>query len=279
MMRGWCPRVALAALVLIVAACGGKTRAEIRFTTLPGEGTKTDDSGLRVEAPKTRGRVGGYVFAQAGLGADAQLVGPYSVKPGKPLSINDIPPGRYDRLVVYYLPELPASEGANALPVQAESDDAFREALAQRSVTEGLFRDGAAYALFGPIEFKHGERKILQATLVPVTSRVYPADVDASLPCPDTAGKVRREFVRLEPGAHTSVFLNCSLFDGKGITYVGTVSLYDAVGNRLDSMTIHKDVSDDTPFSALFPLQPGVTHYLYLEYEAVGGRILDLSYF
>jgi len=279
MVRGLSRLVALGALVFVVVACGGKTRTEIRFTTLPGEGTKTDDSGLRVEAPKTRGRVGGYAFAQVGLGPDARLFGPYPVKPGKPLSLNDIPPGQYDRLAVYYLPELPAREVSSALTVQAETDEAFREALALQTRTEGLFRDGAAYALFGPLDFKPGERKILQATLIPLTSRVYAADVEAFLPCLDTAGEVRREFVRLEPGAHTSVFLNCSRFDGKGMTYVGTVSLYDAAGNRLDSMTIHKDVSDDTPFSALFPLQPGATHYLYLEYVAEGGRILDLSYF
>ena len=251
-----------------------KTRLEIRFSSLFGETPSRTPSGFDSNAPAPAVPATGFVYIQTSYDSSAAILGPYQVKPGDSLVCSDLPPGQYNRLVLYYSPEpvfLP--------PVNASDDRDFWSRMNTSAIASGTFKDSGAASLFGDIAIGGKGRKIIQATLIPFTNLVFKADSPEVPVSAETAGRIRKQFIRIEGGASESLYVMLSMYNGEGITYAGTLSLYNVAGGLLDSKALNTPITEDLPSSVLFALPPGAPAYLYIEYSAKGNRPFGLSFF
>ncbi len=262
-----------AAILFVLTSCAfGKPKTEVRFTMLPGEIPSVTPSGFDSTAPAPLAPAGGFVYIQTGFGLDALVLGPYPVKPGKPLICTDIPAGTYPRIALFYSPEPVAF-----VPVIASDDRDFWNKVNMSEFATGIFHDGGAAVLFGDLQIKG--LKVLQATFIPISRLLFDAADPVAPAAADTAGLLRKQFIRIQGGTFTSIYVMLSLFNDEGITYAGTLSLYDVGGVLVDTKALNRPITADLPASVLFNLQPGIPYFLYLEYRAKGNRKLDLSYF
>lgn len=265
------------ALSLAFFSCSSDGGLELSFSTIPGEGPPKSDSGLEIVTTEPVVPAGGVLYVHTG----DSVLGPYKVQPRVPLHIKDFPIGSFERLALYYLPEpIDPSRGTTVdLPSPSSSFDELYQAVSSPRVCRDLFADAGAVAQLEGVTVSRGKKAHHSVTLQPLSATVYSADTEVSPPCPDSNGKVVKRFVRLDPRGAESVYVMISSFDGAGIFYAGTFSLYAADGTRLDTATFNREISEDTPMSALFYFPQGETFYLYAEYISRGNRVLPLFYY
>lgn len=281
-------RRALAALVsissvLLAASCGREAGIEFRFASLPGEVPALNDAGFDNKVPAPAVPAGGVVYIHTGDALDGTtgpILGPYAVTPGSPLTISDFPAGAYERLALYYLPAaIPESKGASGLPAPPADPAEFWKATAAPEIAGGLLGDGGAVALFADITVKKGKKLLLETALIPLSSKVFSASSEEVLICPDSGGSVVKQFIRLDSEGAKSIYIMLSNFDGEGIMYAGTISLYGTNGARLETKTFNKEIASDSPESLLFNLPEGQSSWLYIEYVSSGNRGFPFFYF
>lgn len=269
--------IVMAFVVGLFAFTGCSPKLEVRFSSLPGQVPQFSKGGFENKVPAPVTPAGGFVYIQTGLDEKASVLGPYAVTPGSALIVPDFPKGEYKRLVLLYTPSVPSPTG---LPLTAESDAEFWEKAAAAGFAGELYQDSAAAALFGDIKMKPGRKTILQASLVPLTSMVFNVETQESPLFSDTAGAVCKRFIKLETGTAASVYATLSTFDGEGLVYAGTISLYAADGTLVDTKNFNKHIDEDLPEAVLFSFhgQKG-PFYLYLEYIATGSRRIPLVFY
>ncbi len=264
------------AFVLLAGSCGREAGIEIRFNSLPGEVPALNDAGFDNKVPPPAVPAGGVVYIHTGK----DVLGPYAVTPGSPLRIREFPAGAYERLALYYLPAaIPDSPGPGSLPAPLADPAEFWNATAAPEVAGSLLGDSGAVALFADIEVKRGRKLVLEAVLIPLSSKVFSAASDDILICPDSGGAVRKHFIKLDSAGAQSLYIMLSNLDGEGIVYAGTISLYGANGARLETKTFNKEIGTDTPESILFNLPSTGDSWLYFEYKSVGNRGFPFFYF
>lgn len=298
---------AVRALLVGVALCGValfascSSKLVIRFASLPGDVPVIAKNGFENHVPAPAEPAGGVVYIQTGLSADAAVFGPFAVEPGKDLVIRGFPAKKYDNLALFYAPKplpspeedassvAPAKKGekpgrvlprtVTGLPISAESPGAFWDRTASPEVALGVFQDAGAVALFGKTTVHLFRKTVLGARLIPLSSTVFSAVDGALPPSPDTAGKVRKQFIKIDGRNSKSIYVMLSNYQGKGVVYAGTVCLYGCDGSVLDTKTFNHHIPEDLPESVLFKLPEAGDSWLYVEYISAGDTKLPLFFY
>ncbi|HNY16152.1 MAG TPA: hypothetical protein PK542_06260 [Treponemataceae bacterium] len=298
---------ALRALLVGIALCGAalfascSSKLVVHFASLPGDVPVIAKNGFENHVPAPAEPAGGVVYIQTGLSADSAVFGPYPVEPGKDLVIKGFPAKKYDNLALFYAPKpLPSPEGDSSdgtpakangtpsrvqsikvtgLPISAESPGAFWERTASSEVALGVFQDSGAVALFGKTTVHLFRKTVLGARLIPLSSTVFSALDGALPPSPDTAGKVRKQFIKIDGRNSKSLYVMLSNYQGKGVVYAGTVCLYGCDGSILDTKTFNHHIPEDLPESVLFKLPDACDSWLYVEYISAGDTKLPLFFY
>jgi hypothetical protein len=289
MNRGTLRTIALAASLAtslvaatFLASCTLSTTADVSFAFMPGEIPAYTAAGFDNNAPAPRSPAGGFVYARlvrSGGDGSPETLGPFAVSPGVPFVPEGLSAGKYSSLVLYYSPEPLAEESVRALPALQGPVADFWRAVADPAVSKGILNDSGAVAVYADLKIKRFRKNHLEAALIPLSSALFSA-VDGVQPaCPDSGGKIVKRFIRLAPGQSQSLYVMLTNFDGMGMTYVGTVSLYSAAGGCVDTKNLNRPITPDAPESILFTMTGEETLYLYVEYEALGDRPLGLFFF
>lgn len=290
--------------VLAAALCAASftscsSKIVVRFSSLPGLVPAIAKSGFENHVPSPVEPAGGFVYVQTGLADTSPVYGPFPVEPGKDLVVQGLPSGAYDHIALFYAPaplaQADDSAGAEAkgsdkkntvqtvhvagLPVVAGNEGEFWEKTASVEVAGDVFHDTGAVALFGKTKIHFFGKSVLGARLIPLSATVF-SSVDAVLPpCPDSAGKVRKQFIKIDGGTSQSLYVMLSNYQDKGIVYAGTIALYGGDGSLLDTKTFNRHLPEDLPESVLFKLPESGTAWLYAEYIAVGDTKIPLFFY
>ncbi len=294
-----CALTVLAAALCVASFTSCSSKVVVRFSSLPGLIPAIAKSGFENHVPSPAEPAGGVVYVQTGLADTSPVYGPFPVEPGKDLVVQGLPYGTYDHLALFYAPApLAQAEDAAAagskggerrntlrtvnvsgLPVVAGNDGEFWEKTASPEVAGDIFHDTGAVALFGKTKIRFFGKRVLGARLIPLSATVF-SSVDASLPpCPDSAGKVRKQFIKIDGGTSQSLYVMLSNYQDKGIVYAGTIALYGGDGSILDTKTFNRHLPEDLPESVLFKLPESGTAWLYAEYIAAGDTKIPLFFY
>lgn len=296
--------ISRALTVLAAALCAASftscsSRVVVRFSSLPGLVPAIAKSGFENHVPAPAEPAGGVVYVQTGTSDNSPVYGPFPVEPGKDLVVQGIPFGSYDHIALFYVPSPLAQSDATAdagtkggvkktvvrpvhvagLPVVAGNDGEFWEKTASPEISGDVFHDTGAVALFGKTKLHFYHKTVLGARLIPLSATVF-SSVDAVLPpCPDSAGKVRKQFIKIDGGTSKSLYVMLSNYQEKGIVYAGTIALYGGDGTLLDTKTFNRHLPEDLPESVLFKLPESGTAWLYAEYIAAGDTKIPLFFY
>lgn len=290
---------ALAAVIAVFGftfvSCTSKV--VVRFGALPGDIPKYANSGFENHVPEPIEPAGGFVYLQTGIDGDPSVFGPFAVTPGADLVIKGLPSGKYEHLALFYSPvplavadaQEPAGDSRkkdvlspvriSGLPVVAANPAEFWDVTGSAPVAGALFRDSGAVALFGKTKIRAIRKTVLGARLIPLSSTAFLSSGGTLPPCPDTAGRVYKRFVKLDSGNAKKVYVMLSNYQGKGITYVGTVSLYGCDGSILETKNFNHRIPEDLPDAVLFNMPENGASWLYVEYIASGDSSLNLFYY
>ncbi len=268
----------------LVSGCSFKATTDVSFAFMPGEIPAFTAAGFDNKAPLPLSPAGGFVYLRALTEvrgqANAELtLGPFLVSPGVPFVPEGLGPGTYRYVALYYAPEALDPALVSGLPLPGDDRAAFWAFVAEPAVSRDILKDSGAVALFGDLKIKRFRANHLEAALIPLTSERFAASDGLQPQCPDTGGAVRKRFIRLEPAAASSLYVMLTNFDGAGITYAGTVSLYSASGGCIETKNLNRLITPDTPESLLFTMPGDELLYLYVEYVAAGNRPLGLFFF
>ncbi len=289
--RAESPRVSRAAFGLALFAilssafgCSLDTTTDVRFAFMPGEVPAFNSAGFDNKAPAPLSPPGGVVYLRALKitrgGTDGELsLGPFPVAPGLPFVPEGLEPGNYRYVALYYAPAAIDPAVVANLPLPGEDRAAFWDTAAAPAVSRDILDDSGAVALFADLKIRRFRPNHLEAALVPLTSERFAAADGVQPPCPDTGGAVRKRFIRLDPSSAGSLYVMLTNFDGAGITYAGTVSLYTASGGCVETKNLNRPITPDSPESILFTMTGDESLYLYVEYVAAGNRPLGLFFF
>lgn len=270
--------VCAVALISIVS-CGLVSDPQVAFVSIPGEISQYTAAGFDNSVAESRFPAGGFVYVVASLKGSVLRKGPLPLTPGKDFALSGLPRGSYDTVLLYYTPEQLDQDAVDRLPLPGEDLSAFWELVSATPVAGDLLNNSGALALFKDFTISLFRRTRVEATLVPLSSILF-IGPDGSPPrCPDTADAMRKQFFRLEPNGAASLYVMLSNFDGAGIVYAGSVSLYSASGKKLETHAFNRDITPEGPESVLFTLPFDAVSYLYLEYAAKGDRALPVFYF
>lgn len=269
--------VCVAGMSLVSCRNGGETI--VQFVSVPGEIPLYNEAGFDNRVPESRVPSGGYIYTVGTSKGETVRLEPLALVPGTDLVLSGLRSGLYEYLALYYSPELLAPEAAWRLPLPGTVPEEFWLVAGADPVAEELLDNSGAVALFQDLSVRWIRKKKIEAALVPLSSEIFQGPAGNPPRCPDTNGEVRKQFVRLEPNGAGRIYVMLSNFDGEGIVYAGTVSLYSTSGAKLESKTFNRDIPPDNPESVMFTLPFDDVSYLYLEYAAKGSRALPLYYF
>ncbi|HHU36769.1 MAG TPA: hypothetical protein GXZ47_06025 [Treponema sp.] len=265
--------------ILFFVSCGTETEVLVHFVSIPGEVSQYNEAGFDNTVPESRCVAGGFVYAIASRKGETLRKGPFPLTPGEEFILFGLPRGTYDAVLLYYSPERLSQDAVDQLPLPSDSFEAFWDLVASPEVAEVLLNNSGAVAVFKDLKVKWPRKTTVGASLIPLSSNKFIGPEGAPPRCVDTAGAIRREFIRLEPNGAQSLYVMISNFDGDGIVYAGTVALFSAAGEKLETHTYNCDISPNGAESLLFTLPFDEVSYLYLEYAAQGDRALPLFYF
>ncbi len=276
--------LAVCALAATLSGCALKPTTDVGFAFMPGEIPAFNAAGFDNNAPAPLSPPGGVVYVRAiravrGRGAVETTLGPFAVTPGQTFVPEGLQPGLYRYLALYYAPEALDPSAVSRLPLPGENRAAFWEEASAPAVSRDILNDSGAVALFADLKVRRFRANHLEAALVPLTSELFAARDGTQPACPDTGGAVRKRFIMLEPGTTGSLYVMLTNFDGAGITYAGTVSLYTASGGCVETKNLNRPITPDSPESLLFTMTGDERLYLYVEYVAAGNRPLGLFFF
>ena len=262
-----------------LVSCAGKSGVPVHFVSIPGEISRYNDAGFDNRVPESRVQAGGYIYAVGSRKGKTIRLEPLPLVPGEEFRVSGLQSGTYTMLALYYSPELLDETAADQLPLPGESPDEFWSLVSSSDVAETLLANSGAVALFKDFPVRWIRKPLVEAALVPLSSERFEGPDGAPPRCPATNGLVKKQFFRLEPNGAERIYVMLSNFDGAGIVYAGTVSLYSASGAKLETKTFNRDIPADGPESVMFTLPLDSVSYLYLEYAAEGDRALPLFYF
>lgn len=271
------PLALICAAGLFLVSCGSDTI--VRFVSVPGEIPQYNDAGFDNRVPESRVPSGGYIYVVGTTKGETIRLEPLPLAPGKDFVLSGLQAGRYDFLALYYSPALLSGEAAARLPLPGLVPEEFWILAGSDPVARDLLANSGAVALFQDLSVRRIRKKRVEAALVPLSTDLFEGPVGTPPRCPDTKGEIRKKFVRLVPKGANRIYVMLSNFDGEGIVYAGTVSLYSASGAKLESKTFNRDIPADGPESVIFTLPFDDVSYLYLEYASQGERALPLYYF
>ncbi len=287
----------VAAVLSAVFFVSCTTKVVVRFDALPGDVPRYSNSGFENHVPEPIEPAGGFVYLQSGIDGDASVYGPFAVVPGKELEIIGLPAGKYEHLAFFYTPvplavsgEPEAASGsrkkgglkpirAEGLPVVAANPAEFWDRTASPPIAGDLFGDSGAVALFGKTKIRRLGKRVFGARLIPLSATVFSPSVGALPPCSDSAGRVQKKFVKIDAGGAKKIYVMLSNYQGRGITYAGTVSLYGGDGSILETKNFNHHIPEDLPDAVLFNLPETGASWLYVEYIAAGESSLNLFYY
>jgi hypothetical protein len=287
--------VAAALSAVFFVSC--TTKVVVRFDALPGDVPRYANSGFENHVPEPIEPAGGFVYLQTGIDGDVSVFGPFAVTPGKDLEITGLPAGKYEHLAFFYtpVPLVPSGEPEAAnesrkkgglkpirvagLPIEAANPAAFWDLTASAPVAGDLFGDSGAVALFGKTKIRPFGKRVFGARLIPLSATAFSPTVGALPTCSDSAGRVQKKFVKLDSGGAKKIYVMLSNYQGRGITYVGTVSLYGGDGSILETKNFNHHIPEDLPDAVLFNLPENGAAWLYVEYIAAGESSMNLFYY
>lgn len=262
---------------LFLVSCGSKTI--VSFVSVPGEIPLYNEAGFDNRVPESRVPPGGYIYVVGTRKGETVRLEPLALVPGTELVLSGLPSGLYDYLALYYSPKLLHPDAAGSLPLPGAVTEEFWLVAGAETVAKEILGNSGAVALFQDLSVRWIRKKKVKAALVPLSTEIFRGPAGDPPRCPDTNGEVRKQFVRLEPNGAGRIYVMLSNFDGEGIVYAGTVSLYSSSGAKLETKTFNRDIPADGPESVMFTLPFDDVSYLYLEYAAQGNRALPLFYF
>jgi len=263
----------------MLGSCAGKSETHVRFVSIPGEIPLRNEAGFDNLVPESKAPSGGFMYVIASRKGEVLRMEPLPVVPGEEFVLIGLPRGKYESLALYYSPVLLDTSHVKDLSLPGESIEEFWADVSSSRIAEEILANSGAVAVFRDLSVKWIGKTVVEAALIPLSATVFEGPAGSPPRCPATNGEVRKQFVRLEPNGAGQLYVMLSNFDGEGIVYAGTVSLYSASGFKHETKTFNREIPADAPESVLFALPLDEVSYLYIEYAAEGDRALPLFYF
>lgn len=173
----------ITAIILLCASCSvgflpswkNKESARIAITLPSLETVESATNGRAIAGTS------GYLYLQTGVKqASAKLYGPYKATAGSATTVNDIPAGTHDAIIIIYTPELPLDK---LIPFTATENtiSAISAVLQTHLKNEQDFLASASFGLLANVKIEEGKTNPLAATLIPMTNLIPNSDGKVTL--------------------------------------------------------------------------------------------------